>query len=36
MDKIKLDPEIIQFIQGMPKTALHMHIEGSFESEPCY
>ena len=33
MDKIKLDPEIIQFIQGMPKTALHMHIEGSFESE---
>ncbi|CAM3298982.1 adenosine deaminase [Zobellia roscoffensis] len=27
------DPEMLSFIQGLPKTELHLHIEGSFEPE---
>jgi len=32
-EKVKLSDEIISFIKGMPKTALHMHIEGSLEAD---
>jgi adenosine deaminase len=30
------DPNIINFIKGMPKTALHMHIEGSLEAPMAF
>ena len=33
LDSTKLDPDVIDFIGRMPKTALHMHIEGSFEAD---
>jgi adenosine deaminase len=28
-----LDPTLLQFIQGIPKAELHLHIEGTFEPE---
>ena len=31
-----LDSDLEQFIRGMPKTELHMHIEGSFEPELAF
>ena len=33
---LKLTPEMISFISGMPKTALHMHLEGSLEPEMAF
>ena len=31
-----LDPNIVEFIKGMPKTALHMHLEGSLEAPMAF
>ena len=33
---LKLTPEMNSFISGMPKTALHMHLEGSLEPEMAF
>lgn len=31
-----VSPEMRAFVEGMPKTALHMHLEGSFEPELAF
>lgn len=31
-----MTPEIDQFIRGLPKTELHLHIEGSLEPEMVF
>ena len=32
----EISPDLRAFIEGMPKTALHMHLEGSFEPELAF